>query len=184
MFFAVKLAGQNLSKYYAEVTPMMGMLLSSAHMVNPCRKLRLYRKWDKGMDINPENETSYTAQYQEAFLNYVENLYCAKHRCVPVNKHESLPSSNHIPSPPASGSCESSFDPYDLPSDDEECLTPTNVAETTPRRNNRAASLLTAARPYSNSPPDAQRTGGKFIDISMITTLTQYTLTMHFCCQT
>jgi len=34
------------------------------------------------MDINPEDEISYTTQYQEAFLMYVENEYCAKHRCV------------------------------------------------------------------------------------------------------
>jgi len=36
--------------------------------------------WDKGMDINLEDETSYTTQYQEAFLKYVENEYCAKHQ--------------------------------------------------------------------------------------------------------
>jgi len=27
------------------------------------------------MDINPEDKTSYTTQYQEAFLKYVENEY-------------------------------------------------------------------------------------------------------------
>jgi len=142
------------------------MLLSSAHIFNPCRKLRLYRKWDKGLDINPEDETSYTAQYQEAFLKYVESLYCARHRCVPVNKHESLPSSNHIPSGPASGSCPSSFDPYDLPSDDEEFLTPDNMAGTTPGRSDRAASLLTAARPYLNSPPEAPKNCGQIHPMS------------------
>ena len=56
------------------------MLLISAHIVHPFRKLGLIRKWDKGMDINPEDETSYTTQYQEAFLKYVENEYCAKRR--------------------------------------------------------------------------------------------------------
>jgi len=81
------------------------------------------------VDINPEDETSYTTQYQEAFLKYVENGYCAKHRRVPVNKHESLPSSNLIPSAMASGFCQSSFDPYDLSSDDDEYITPNNVAE-------------------------------------------------------
>jgi len=29
------------------------------------------------MDSYRENETSYTTQYQEAFLQYVENEYCA-----------------------------------------------------------------------------------------------------------
>jgi len=106
----VKLAQQNLSKYYTTVTPTMGMLLISAHILDPFRKLRSFRKWDKGMDINPENKTSYTTQYQEAFLKYEVNEYCAKHRCVPVNKEESLPSSNLIPSATASGPCDSSFD--------------------------------------------------------------------------
>jgi hypothetical protein len=32
----------------------------------------------------------------------------------------------------ASGSCQSSFDPYDLSSNDEEYLMPNNVAEMTP----------------------------------------------------
>jgi len=79
LFFAVKLARQKLSKCYAEVTPTTGMLLSSAPILDPCRKLRSFRKWDKGMDINPEDDTSYTTQYQEAFQNYVENEYCAKY---------------------------------------------------------------------------------------------------------
>ena len=84
------------------------------------------------MDINPEDETSYSTLYQEAFLKYVENEYCAKHRRVPVNKLETVPSSNLVPSATVSGSYQSFFDPYDLSSDDEEYLTPNNVAETTP----------------------------------------------------
>jgi len=79
LFFAVKLARQKLSKYYAEVTPTTGMLLISAHILDPFRKLRSFRECDKGMDINPEDETSYTIQYQEVFLKYVENKYCAKY---------------------------------------------------------------------------------------------------------
>ena len=39
-FFAVKLAQQKLSKYYAEVTPMMALLLICAHIPDPSRKLR------------------------------------------------------------------------------------------------------------------------------------------------
>ena len=86
VFFPVKLARQKLSKYYAEVTPTMGMRRISAHILDPFRKFRSFRKWDNGMDINPEDETSYTAQYHEAFLNYVENEYCPKHRHVLVDK--------------------------------------------------------------------------------------------------
>jgi hypothetical protein len=161
LFFAVKLARQKLSKYYAEVTPTTGMLLISAHILDPFRKLRSFRKWDKGIDINPEDETSYTTQYQEAILKNVENEYCAKHRRVPVNKLETIPTSNLFPSATASGSYQSSFDPYDLSSDDKEYLTPNNVAETTPGRSDQAARILTAVRLYLNSPPEAPKNWGQ-----------------------
>jgi hypothetical protein len=89
------------------------MLLISAHILDPFRKLRSFRKWDNGMDINPEDETSYTTQYEEAFLKYVENEYCATHRHVPVINLDTVPSCNLVPSATASGSYQSSFDPYD-----------------------------------------------------------------------
>jgi len=73
LFIAVKLAWQTLSKYHAAVTPETGMLFMSAHIVDPFRKLRWFRKGAKRMVIDPEDETSYTTQYQEAFLKYVEN---------------------------------------------------------------------------------------------------------------
>jgi len=62
LLVAVKLARQNLCKYYAEVTRKTSMLLISAHIHDPFRKLRSCSKCDKGMDINPEDETSYTTQ--------------------------------------------------------------------------------------------------------------------------
>ena len=68
LFFAAKLAWQKLSKYYTEVTPIMGMLLISANILDPVRNLGSFRHCDKGMNINPEDETSYTTQYQEVFL--------------------------------------------------------------------------------------------------------------------
>jgi len=61
-FFTVKLARQKLSKYYSEVTPATGMLLISAHILKPGRKLWFFWHWDKGTDINAEHETSYTTQ--------------------------------------------------------------------------------------------------------------------------
>jgi len=161
LFFAVKLARQKLSKYYTEVTPMKGIFLISAHILDPFRKLRLCRTWDKGMDINPEDETSDTTHYQKPFLKYVENEYCAKHRRVPVNKFKTVQSSNFVPSATASGSYQSSFDAYDSSSDNEEYLTPDNVAEMTPRRSDRAARLLTAAKLYLNSPPEAPKNWGQ-----------------------
>jgi len=64
---------------------------------------------------------------------YVENEYCTRHGRVPVIEPETIPNNNVFHYPPASGSGQFSFDPYDLSSDDEEYLTPNNVAETTPR---------------------------------------------------
>jgi hypothetical protein len=92
------------------------------------------------MDINPEDKTSDTTQYQEGFLKYVENEYCTKHQRVPVNTFNTVLSSYFVPSATASGSCESSFSPDGLSSDDEEYFMPNNVAETTPGRSNCAAS--------------------------------------------
>jgi len=117
----------------------MGMLLISAEILDLFRKLRAFRMSDKGLNINPEEETSYTTQYQQAVLKYVENEYCAKHRRALVNKQETVPSSNLVPSATASESYQSSFDPYDLSSDDEEYLMPNNVPETTSGRSDRTA---------------------------------------------
>jgi len=161
LFFAVKYARQKLSKYYAEVTPTTGMLLILVHILNPFRKLRSFRKWDKGMDINPEDKTSYPTQYHEAFLKYVENKYCTKHRLVSVNKLKTVPSSNLVPFATAGGSYQSCFDPYDSSSNDEEYLTPNNVAETTPGWSDHTVHLLTAARLYLNSPPEAPKDWGQ-----------------------
>ena len=55
------------------------------------------------------------------------------------------------------GSLHSSFDPYDLSSNDEEYLTTNNVAETTPGQSDCAARLLTAARLCLYLPPEAPK---------------------------
>jgi hypothetical protein len=109
------------------------------------------------MDINPEDDMSYTIQHEEVFLKYVENEYSTKRRNVPGNKHESVPSSTLVPSATASGLYQSSFDLYDSSSDDEDYLTPNNVARTTPRHTDCAACLSTAARLYWNLPPEAPK---------------------------
>jgi hypothetical protein len=130
-FIAMKLARQNLSKYCPEVTPTRGMLHITAENLNYFRKLRSFRKWDKGIDINPEDKTSYTTYFKVAFLKYTENECCTKHRCVPVNTLENMTKNNHIPSALASGSNKTSFDQYDLSSSDEDYLIPNNRAEST-----------------------------------------------------
>jgi hypothetical protein len=104
LFFGVKVARQKLSKYYADVTQTTGMLLLSAHILDPFRNLRSFRKWDTRLDIILEDETSYTTHYQQAFLQYVEIEDCAKHRCVPVNNLQTVPSSNLVPAAMASRS--------------------------------------------------------------------------------
>jgi hypothetical protein len=75
LFFSVKLAQQKIPKYYTAVTLKTGMLLVSAHILDHFRKLRSCTKWNNGMDMNPKDDTSYTMQYQEAILKYVENDY-------------------------------------------------------------------------------------------------------------
>jgi len=85
--------------------------------------------WDEETDINPEDETSNTIQYQDAFLKLVQNEYYAKHRHVPVNIHEIVPRSNLIPSRTVLESRQSFFEPTDLSSDDDKYLAPNNVTE-------------------------------------------------------
>jgi len=43
LFFAVNLAWQKLSKCYVEVTPVMGMHLIAAHILDHFQKLLLFR---------------------------------------------------------------------------------------------------------------------------------------------
>jgi hypothetical protein len=113
------------------------------------------------MDIYPEDETFYPTQYQEVCLKYLETEYWAKHRCLLVNKHESLGSSNLVQSVTASGSSESSFDAHDLFRDNEEYIRPNNVYEATPGWSDRTAHLLTATRLYLNSLPEASQYRGQ-----------------------
>jgi len=155
-----KVARQKLSKYYAEVTPMTSLLVISANILDLFRKLWWFRKWDKAMDINSEDKTSYTPQYQEAFLKYVKNEYCAKDWRMSVIKPENDPHSLIPHYAKDSGFGQSSFDPYDLSSDDEEYWTPKCVAVSIPRSSDCAAHSLTAARLYLNSPPESPKTWG------------------------
>jgi hypothetical protein len=113
------------------------------------------------MGINPEHETSYTTQYQEAFLKCVQNECRAKHWHAPVNKVKTVLRRNLVPSAMASGSFPSSFDPYDLSSDDETYLTPNDVAETTPRGSVLVVRLLTTSRLYLISLPKESKNWGQ-----------------------
>jgi len=83
LFFAVMFAQKKLSTPSTEATPTMCMLFISAHILDPFWKLRSYRKREKGMHINHEDETSYTTQSHEEFLHYVNDEYCTDHKCCP-----------------------------------------------------------------------------------------------------
>ena len=120
LHLAVKFACQKVSKYYAQVTPSSGTLLNAAHILDTFQNLRLFRKWDKRTDIDPEDGTSYTIQYKEAFLKNVENEYYSKHRRLPIIKPKSISCNTLFCSSMASRSGSSSNDPYDLSSCDEE----------------------------------------------------------------
>jgi len=61
----------------------------------------------------------------------------------------------------ASGSDQSSFDPYDLSSANEKYLPPDDVAKTTAGWSDRAARFLTTARLHLNSPPEAPKNWGQ-----------------------
>jgi len=65
--------------------------------------------------MNPEDETSDTTQYQDAFLKYMENEYCTKHQRISVSKPDNDQHSNFFPSANLSGYDQSSFDPYIFP---------------------------------------------------------------------
>jgi len=162
--YAVKFAWPKLSKCYREVTPTAGMLRISALILDRFQMLWSFTKWDKVMDMNPEDETSYTTQYQEALLKYVEKKYCAKHLPMSVIKPENVLGSNCFPTPKACGFGKSSFDPYDWSSNDEEYLTAKSVAEMTTRWSDCAAHLLTATTIWIHS-LNHERTGGKLIEI-------------------
>jgi len=128
-----------LPKLYAEVTLIMDMVAISACILDPFRKLQLFRKWDMTIINNPEYKTSYTAHNQEAFLKYVENEYCAKDRHLPMIKPESLPSNNLFPSAMASRSDWASSEAYEFSSDDERYIPHENVANTMPRHSDQIA---------------------------------------------
>jgi hypothetical protein len=84
----------------------------------------------------------------------VEKEYRAKHRRLPGIKSDNTLNNNLSSFNMDSRSGQSSYDPYDLSSGDNKYLIPTNVAETTPGRCDRAAHQLTVARLYVNSPSE------------------------------
>jgi len=71
-----------------------------------------------------------------------------------VIQPQSIPINNQFSPAMASRCGESSYDPQDLSSADEEYIMLNNVAEVMPRRTDYVAWLTTAARLYLNAPPE------------------------------
>jgi hypothetical protein len=80
---------------------------------------------------------------------------------VPLNTLQSLPSSNLISCATASTSCQSSIDPYNLSSDDEQYLTSENMAETIPGWSDNAAHLWASGWLYFHQPPETPKNWGE-----------------------
>jgi len=111
--------------------------------------------------MNPEDETSYTTQYQAACLKYVKTEYCTKHRPLSVTTLENNQHSEVFRCLNAFVLGRASLNPYRWPYDQDEYLTSKCVAETRSRRRNCAEYPLTAARLNLNSPPDSPYTAGQ-----------------------
>jgi hypothetical protein len=62
-----------------------------------------------------------------------------------------------------STSSQSTLNAYGLARDDEEYLTPSSFAKTTPGRSDCAARFMTVARLYLNSPPEASMNWGQIV---------------------
>jgi len=156
-YFTVGYVQQKLSKCYSEATPTTSLLVISAYILDPFRKLQLCRNWNHGKIINPDDETLNTMQYQSALLKFLENQSCAKHWVLSVNKPERVTTKNPFSSTMASWSSQSFLNKYHLSGDDDEYLTSKNVVGVTLRRRNRKARWLAAPRLYLNSSPESPK---------------------------
>jgi len=161
LYFTVNVVCQKLPRKSAEATPTTGRLHILAHILEPVWRLLVFRKWDKVMENNTGDETSYTTQYQETFPKYVENKYSAKHWRISVIEHEQVLHSIVFPAAKASEFGPSSFDLDDLSSNHEEYLMPESMAEMTPRQYNRATCVVTATPLCFNSPPESPKNRGQ-----------------------
>lgn len=108
------------------------------------------------------------------------NEYYAKHGGVPDYKPKSVPSNNLFLCLTVTGSGQSCFDTNDLSSDHEQYLTPETVAEMTSGQCNHAACVLTATTHYWIHSLITEISGGKLLQIWMISYPTWWRSAGHF----
>jgi len=77
LYFTAQCAWKKPMQYFVEVTPSVGVLPISAHMLDSLWKMWSCRKWDKWVNISSKEETSYITDYQVAFQMYMVNEYSA-----------------------------------------------------------------------------------------------------------
>jgi len=148
LYFTIKIASQKRPKKYSEVTPTTSLLLMLAHIVDSFRKMQSFRKWHQAIDIDPEDKTSYTIRFRNPFLKNMQKEYCAEDWQTSVTETESGLYNNIFSLAKPSEFGQSSYDPSDWSSDDEQFLTAKSVAQTTPGQSDCATPSLAAARLY------------------------------------
>jgi len=167
--------------YYAELNPTRGIHLISAHLLDPFRRLWSFRKWDKGMDMNPEEETSYRPPNTKRHSWSMWRMNTAPY----VNVCRSLNPKLYWTT--ISSPLERLQHPVNLPSTHLIC--PVMMNNTYHLTMWLKLNLDEAIALHAYWPPPGSiwfhclndlRTGGKKVQISIITTPTQWICAVHF----
>jgi len=108
------------------------------------------------MALNPEDESSYSTQHQEAFLKFVQNKYSAKYQQLSIINTEKVPHSDDVHFTMESEWDQLLFEQYHSSCNDEEYFIPKCVAEMTSGWSDHAPCSFAATPLYSNSLPELQ----------------------------
>ena len=148
---AVRCARTKLRKYYAKVTPETGLILILATMLDPFTKGQIFEGWDKEMGVGSGDQTSYSRQYSDAFLDYWEKQY------VDIDMAK-IGKAKDVERQPIPRTEKSIRRIYLLDSSDEEddCQIQETI-QCTPRTSSRKSHLMQQARQYlANVPVNIQ----------------------------
>ena len=144
---AVRCARTKLRKYYAKVTPETGLILILATMLDPFTKGQIFEGWDKEMGVGSGDQTSYSRQYSDAFLDYWEKQY------VDIDM-ANIGKAKDVERQPIPRTEKSIRRIYLLDSSDEEddCQIQETI-QCTPRTSSRKSHLMQQARQYLANAP-------------------------------